>query len=269
MIKKAVFVAVGGLVLAGLFFGRDAFSYLTTTVGRMHESVRNSVPVEFEIARARDLLSDLEPEIRHNMRRIAREEVEVARLEREVARHERELAQEKRDILRLKQDLETESAAYVYAGRTYSEEQVQRDLANRFQHYKTHQATLEQLQKILTARRATLRAAQQKLEAMLAAKRQLEVEVENLVARAKMIEVAQTTSEFQFDDSRLARTKELIQDIRTRLEVDEKLLNTQVNLHDRIPLEKEDEVSGEGIVEAVDRYFGEDQAELAVTARHQ
>ena len=54
------------------------------------------------------------------------------------------------------------------------------------------------------------------------AKRQLEVDVENLEARLKMVEVAQTASNYQFDDSQLGRVKELIGDLRSRLSVEEK-----------------------------------------------
>ena len=57
---------------------------------------------------------------------------------------------------------------------------------------------------------------------MLAAKRKLEVDVEHLEARLKMVEAAQTTSDYAFDDSRLSRVKELITDLRTRLDVAER-----------------------------------------------
>ena len=46
-------------------------------------------------------------------------------------------------------------------------------------------------------------------------------EVENLEAQMKMVEVAQTASEFNFDDSQLSRTRKLLDDIRTRVEVAE------------------------------------------------
>ena len=88
---------------------------------------------------------------------------------------------------------------------------------------------------------------------MLAAKRQLEVEVENLDARLKMIEVAQTTSNYNFDDSQLGRAKELVSDLRTRLSVSERMLTVEGDLHDEIP------VSGapasENIVDQVTEYL--------------
>jgi tRNA U34 5-carboxymethylaminomethyl modifying GTPase MnmE/TrmE len=113
------------------------------------------------------------------------------------------------------------------------------------------------------ARERSLLAAREKLEGMLAAKRQLEVEVENLEARRQMIAAAETTSEFQFDDSHLGRVKELIADLGARLDVADKMVAAQTDYHDEIPL---DEPSEENIVEQVSRYFGEpDDSELAAT----
>ena len=92
---------------------------------------------------------------------------------------------------------------------------------------------------------------------MLAAKRQLEVDVENLEARKKMVEVAQTTSNYQFDDSQLGRVKELVTDLRTRLQVAEKMVNAESNLHDEIPL---DQATPANIVDQVSQYFSADRA---------
>ena len=126
------------------------------------------------------------------------------------------------------------------------------DLANRFERYKTGEATLESLKEIRNARQKSLVAARQKLEGMLASRRQLQVEVENLEARLQMIAAAKATSNYQFDDSRLGRVKELVSNLRTRLEVAEKLVNAEVYYHDEIPLDK---VAPENIVEQVTEHF--------------
>ena len=77
MVKKSL--VVGGVIvlLLGLFFGRDAISYSKTALGGLRQSVKDAVPVEFELTRARDMIKGLKPEIRHNMHVIATEEVEV------------------------------------------------------------------------------------------------------------------------------------------------------------------------------------------------
>ncbi|MCU0958641.1 MAG: hypothetical protein MUF48_00930 [Pirellulaceae bacterium] len=254
MVRKVLLVGVVALLVAGLVLGRGISSYVTTAVDRVQTEVKSNVPVKFEIERARRMIKELEPEIERNMHLIAREEVELAKLDRELQQNEKQLAKSREEILRLKGDLETGRSQFVYAGRSYSSVEVKTDLANRFQHHKTSEATVDQLRKIMRARENGLKAAREKLEAMLASRRQLAVEIENLEARLKMVEVAQTTSQFNFDDSQLARTRDLIRDIGTRLEVTEKMMSQQVQLSDRIPLEAE-ETDVENVLDAVTRHF--------------
>ena len=206
------------------------------------------------------MIRGLVPEIEQNMHVIAREETEVAKLERQVSKGEEQLAKHRDEVLRLKTDLDSGTHVFVYAGRSYTHKQVKEDLTHRFDEFKTKEATTDSLRKILTARQNSLTAAREKLEGMLTAKRQLEVDVENLEARMKMVEVAQTTSDFNFDDSQLAQTKELITEIGDRIEVAERLVNADTRYHDRIPLDQPGE--NRNITEEVANYFGERRAEI-------
>ena len=140
-------------------------------------------------------------------------------------------------IQTLKSDLSRGDSNYVYAGQTYTVKQVETDLTNRFDRYQTKDATVQKLGKILDARQRGLSAAQEKLKAMIAAKRQLEVEVENLEARLKMVEVAKAANEFVIDDSQLSRTRQLLSDIESRIEVDAQMVNADDLVLDEIPLE--------------------------------
>ncbi len=265
MLKKSLFVGGAAVLLAALFAGRDACSYVGTSAAWVKESVKRSVPIGFEIERARQMIKDLDPEIQQNMHLIAKEEVEVEKLAREVARAEKRIVSAKSGIIRLKADVDSGDEFFVYGGRAWTMQQVKSDLTRRFDRFQTSQATLEKLQKIEQARKSGLEAARQKLEGMLAAKRQLEVDVENLEARQKMVEVAQTTSDFNFDDSHLARTKDLINEIHTRIDVAEKLVDVDQKFHDQIPLD-EPEVD-ENISDRISQYFGESpQAETLVEA---
>ena len=252
MIKKMLVVG-GGAALVGLVLvGRDAYSYLRTSAGYVTDAVQESVPIEFQIDRARGMVQDLVPEVRKNMHIIAKEEVEVQRLDEQIAQSESQLGKEKAQLLRLKADAASGQTAFQYAGRSYTLEEVRTDLAHRFERYKTSEATLESLKEIRNARQKSLVAARQKLEGMLASRRQLQVEVENLEARLQMIAAAKATSNYQFDDSRLGRVKELVSNLRSRLEVAEKLVNAEVYYHDEIPLDK---VAPENIVQQVTEHF--------------
>lgn len=260
MIKKTLFV-VGGLALLGLFcFGRNATSYVGTTAGWVRDSVKDSVPIQFEIDRARNMVRELLPDIRKNMHVIAKEEVEVERLKKQIEGSEQKLDKDRNELMSLKSDAASGKDTFHYAGRTYSKQQVRIDLANRFGRYKTNEATLTSLRDILNAREQGLSAARQKLESMLAAKRQLEVEVENLEARLKMVEVAETSSNYNFDDSQLGRVRELVSDLRTRLQVSEKLAAVEGTLHEQIPV---DAPATENIVDEVAEYFGDKSVKVA------
>jgi chromosome segregation ATPase len=238
MIRKLIYAGVGLTALAGVVYGTSLFSYIRTSAGYVKDGVADTIPVEFQINRARGLIQDLAPEVKKNMQVIAKEEVEVQRLDEQIAQNETRLAKEKEQILKLKTDLAEGKDAYSYGGRNYTAADVRQDLANRFERFKTGEATLASLKQIRNARDKSLVASRQKLEGMLAAKRQLLVEVENLEARSQMIAAAKTTSDYQFDNSRLGNVKELIASLKTRMEVDEKLVNVEVNFHDEIPLDK-------------------------------
>ncbi len=263
MIKKLILGTGVAVVLALVLVGRDALSYVRTSVGCVKDSVHNSVPIEFQIERARRMIKDLEPEVRKNMHLIAKEEVAVEQLHKQVSDLQGRLAKEEEELKKLHGDVKSGKTAFEYGGRKYTAEQVRTDLANRFERLKTAQATLKSLQDIHTARTKGLDAARQKLEGMLAARRQLRVDVENLEARLQMIAAAQTTSQYSFDDSHLGRVKELVSELRTRLDVAERLVGAEATYSDEIPV---DQAVPANIVEQISEYFGKVSAEGQVAA---
>ncbi len=256
MLKKVIYVGGGAALLTALIFGRDAYSYVSTTVASVHESVKSSVPIDFEIDRARKMIADLKGPIAENKRLIATEKVAIERLEERVTKLDAKQTKARGHIMQMKAGLD-DGKGYVHlAGHRYSSQEVEADLTRRFERFKTSDSTLVSLRKVLNARTSSLNAAEQKLEGMFAAKRQLEVDVENLEARQKMVEVAQTTSDFNFDNSHLARTKELITDIQTRIEVSEQLLDADSDFAYEIPM---DEPESSSVTDDITSYFGDEE----------
>jgi len=252
MFKKVLIYGGGGLVAFGLLVGTGVWSYVETSAGYVSDAVHDAVPIEFELKRARRMISDLEPAIKQNRTRIAWEEVKVKRLDKQIADAREELAEDKEQIMRLKGDLESARDEYRYAGRTYTAEQVRTDLANRFGRYKTAEATLTTLEKIHQARLKGLDAAVEKLAAMEATKRQLEVEVENLQARNEMLAAVKAADPYEFDDGQLGDVKQLVTDLQTRLDVADQMLAAETRIYDEIPL---DEANPTDIVDELTQYF--------------
>jgi hypothetical protein len=264
MVKKGILVGAGVLVLLGLLFGREGFSHIKTGLGWVRQSVHDSVPIEFEISRARQMIKDLDPEIHRNMRVLAKEEVEVKHLRDQLGRADEQLAKNRSDMARLTADLKRGDSNFVYCSKTYTAKQVENDLSRRFEQFKVKEATLQKLTQVLAARERGLVAGLEKLKAMQAAKGQLEVDVANLEARLEMVKVAQTTSEFNFDDSRLSRTKELMKDIGTRIDVAEKLVAADTTSVGAINLD--DEPTNGSIVDQVTAYLEASQKADATLA---
>lgn len=259
-----------GTVIAGgagaLVLGTPLAYYARTAYSSVRDTVKESVPIEIEIKRARQMINELKPEIASNLRVIAQQEVEVARLTSEVDAKHTQLSAAKDKILRLKNDLNGDAEKLVYAGRHYTSAEVKQDLNHRFEQFKTQEATTDKLEKILSARRRNLDAARAKLNEMLAAKKQLEIEVEDLQARYTMVEVAQTGSKFHLDDSNLSQTRQVLEEIRTRIDVAEKLVASEGALEGTIPL---DEEAPADLTDQISDYFGEgrDEVESLVSSK--
>jgi len=223
MLKKIVLGSAIALGAGGLLLGTSAVSYMKTGYHSLRDTIKEQIPLDVEIKRARDMIVDLKPEIAGNLKVIAREEVEVARLKREVEAKKATLAKSKNAILKLKDDAQSGVTYVTYNGKKFDMEQVRKDLSDRFKSYQTQEATADKLEKVLSARERNLEGARCKLDEMLAAKRQLEVEVENLQARLTMVEVAKTSNQFSVNDSRVSSVRQTVADIGTRIDVEERL----------------------------------------------
>lgn len=252
MLRKLFMAGTSLALLSGLTLATPVGSYTRCAWNYVTDSAGDAVPLEWEIKRARQMIADLQPEIQNNARQIAREKIEVVKLERQLVQTDSRLAKAQDEIERLSSDLRDDSSNYTYGGKTYTSVQVKSDLSSRFKRFKTRQETSEKLGKMLNARQASLNAAGERMEAMLDARRQLEVEVENLQARLGALRVAQTSSELNLDDSALSRSRELLDEIATRIDVEEETMNVDVEYFGEIDL---DEPSDENLLDDVSAYL--------------
>ncbi len=252
MLKKIVLAGAGVTLLAGLLMGTGLWSYGRYATTKVSQSAKDMVPMEWEIDRARQMIKDLTPEIAENAKRIAREKIATARLEAQVEQSSSQLGDAQRNIERLSADLRKGDDAFTYAGKTYTSTQVREDLGARWKRFKTQRETVEKLEQQLTARHASLSAANARMDAMLSAKRQLKVEVENLQARLSALRVAQTSSQLSLDDSQLSRTRALLDDIETRIDVEEEVIAVDTEYFGEINL---DEPSEADLLDEISSYF--------------
>jgi len=113
-LTKFGLISLGAIALAGgLAFGTDALSYLTSSTRSVRTAVKDAVPIEFQLRRARDLVDDIIPEMHANIRLIAQQEVEIDALKRDIDQSRQRLADERTQITRLRDSL----ASFVGAAR--------------------------------------------------------------------------------------------------------------------------------------------------------
>jgi BMFP domain-containing protein YqiC len=220
--------------------------------------VKDSVPIEFELRRARDMLGEIIPEMQANVRLIAQEEVEVANLKAELARGEESLEKEQNRIVKLRNMLTAQKASYEIGGYDYSHQQVKQELANRFDRFKEAEMVHQGKERLLETRQESLKAAMQMLDRTRAEKTRLENQIESLESQYRLVQAAAAGSTIDIDRSKLAKTEKLIQDIRKRLDVAERVLAHESRFTQPIEV---DVINEADLLEQVDDHFNPDANE--------
>ena len=237
------FFGFGAVTLATLtfLFGGNVTSYITTSTSKIKEGIQQGIPIQFEIDRARNLIGELDGEMRKNLMGVAREEVEVERLTARLTSLEDKIEEDRGNLLRLQIDIESGNTEFNYSNISYSLSEVQEDAERKLKRTKNLSNMQGGLSKILLARKRGLLALQDKIGEMREVKDQLEIDVENLQARQKMVEVSKVTSEYSFDGSRLAKARLLLDRISTRISVEEKMVEGEEIEEGEIQLDSEEE----------------------------
>ena len=257
-VKLGVITTVGLGLVGGLLFGSDVVSYVKSSAKGVRTAVKDSVPVEFELRRARDMLEEIIPEMHANIRLIAQEQVEVACLKGEIAKAHEALQDEQTKVKTLRIALEQPQAQFRFAGRDYTRYEVKEDLAARFERYKESEMVLASKVKLLDARERSLDAAMQVLERTKSQKRILENKIESLASQYRIVKAASVGSQIQVDDGKLAQTEKLITEIQKRLDVAERVLAYETKFVESIPV---DTVPEQNLVAQVDEYFDRQERE--------
>ncbi len=256
LLKRSVIVVAGVAVVGSVLFGKDVASYVRSSAKSVRTVVKDSVPIEFELRRARDLLDEIIPEMHASIKLIAREEVEVAGLNVSIASSENSIEEEKVRIAKLRNALATPRARYCFAGQEFPRSYVKADLANRFERFKESELNLASQRRLLATREGSLHAAMQLLERTRSRKRTLEDQIESLASQHRLVKAAAVGSHIQLDNSKLAQTEKLITQIRKRLDIAERVLAHESKFVQAIPI---DAVVETDLLTQVDDYFHERQ----------
>ncbi|MEM8783991.1 MAG: hypothetical protein AAGE65_14205 [Planctomycetota bacterium] len=251
-------IGAGVVVLGGsVFFGPELFSYAKTSVGQVRQTAKEAVPLDFELARARDLLGEILPELQANVRLIAQEEVEIEQLRNEIGDAEASLGKEERRIAKVRGLLDGSEQRFVVAGVRYAREDLSEDLSRSFDRYREAEIVLAGKQKLLDTRERTLASALRLLEDTRARKLALEDQIAALESQYRLVKAAGSGSRFQIDDTKIAQTDRLIRDIKKRLDVAERALAHEAQFTAAIAFDEP--VDESELLTQIDEYFTDDE----------
>lgn len=238
-----------GMLLVGLPF----LSYVRTSAASVREAVKNSVPIEFELQRAKDMVDAILPELQTQVRMIAQEEVEIAALEADVNQSNERLDREQVQLTKLRNEMRTQLVSFEVGGREWSRSQMTEQLARRLDRYKSGQLALAGKERLLDKRKESLTAALSALDSMRHRKAELEHKVEALAAQARILNASQHEAGIHIDGSELSQADQLVREIETRLDVAKRVLDHEQDIF-AIDLER-DEISEEQVLADFDDYF--------------
>lgn len=224
LLKWSVIGAGGALLVGGVIFGRDLHSYVTTGTRAVQTAVRDSVPIEFELRRAKDLVEEILPEMQANIRLIAQQEVEIENLRADIARSQKSLAEEKARLAVLRDALDRPVASFTIGGVQYSRDQVKEELARRLDLSAEAETVLTGKVRLLENRTKSLAAAVQALNRTRSQKEMLQGQIAALESQHRLIVASASNTSLQIDNTKLAQSQKLISQIREKLDVAERVL---------------------------------------------
>ncbi len=253
-LKITVLVLVIVALVGVLFFGKDLKSYIHSSATSVRHVVKEAVPIEFELKRAHDLLEDIIPEMHANVRLIAEEEVEIAALNGEIEQGRVSLTEERQRIENMRNVLSTPKTSYIFSGHQCSRNEITEELAGRFDRFKEAEMILTSKEHLLTNREKALQASLQLLEKTRAQKRLLEDKISAMEGQCRLVRAAAVGSRLNIDNSKLAQTEKLIQEIKKRLDVAERVLSHETRFIQPLPVQS---ITEQDLLTQIDEHFCE------------
>jgi DNA repair exonuclease SbcCD ATPase subunit len=232
----------------------DPCSYFTTAINDVRTSVRGKVPLEFELKRARNLIRQIDPQVRESRRDVARSEVAMEHLKAEIQGLQAAVANGEVKVRRLRSAISGGQFTPASFRSEFAEVKMRQDLIRSFDLMKSRARLLKSKETLYARQMQVLTAAREKLMAIRSEKQNLEDLVTNLDAQKRSNDaMAAAARNFTWDTSPLGKARKLLDSIETRLRVQQKLIQEDLYEVAGIP-EQTDEVHRD-ILKEVDKFI--------------
>lgn len=213
---------VGGLVAGGAivaFRGTNALTHVRHEVRQARAWADDQVPMDKKFKVLRDDVAALDGEVDKVKTELAREIVETRELTAKTVALRAKVDGDKKDLLARGQAIKDATDKVKFGGREISvdaaKSKLQRDVTAHG-HDKAHLATLEATLAHTEQNRDTL---QETLTAMVTQKDELLAQIDAAEADYKRLQLEQVKSKYQTDDTKLARIKQRLAELRKQVEI--------------------------------------------------
>lgn len=225
MLKKLVILGIVGFVAVSAVKGSKVASYLRSEYEGWRERAESKIPPEREIARIRSEIKQLDKDTMSVINQVAKERVEVVQL-REKTDELRGKQSKDKELLTSRADaIKAATERVTFGNRTLSVAEAKAELEEGVKRYTLNQKSLEGMELALASREKVKSNLEKQLEAMKNQKAELTAAVDSLEAEVQALKLQQMESKYQTDDTRLAKIKEDIKALKTRLAIDREKLN--------------------------------------------
>jgi hypothetical protein len=215
------------------------------------------VPIETKIKQLRLETDKIDNEIKANLGKLAKLEVETQDLEQKVVVLRTEQADRKKDISAMATKLETKTEQ--------DSKKDLRGLTNQLDlavnTYQVKDAKLKSMEKLLDAKRQTLEAAHQKISSMKDQRDELRVTIAKLETRKELVDIKTQQSTIEISDSRITHCRQLANDINTQLSEKEHFadLQAQYGYSDKAVIAEKDAKNVQEVLKSAKNVLKDDQ----------
>jgi len=226
MLKKMVILGVIGFVTVTALGGTKLASYIRSEIRDARERAENNIPPEKEIARLRNELKLLDKDIMTVVNQLAKERVEVKDLQEKVEtlaakqKTDNDLLQARAKAIKDAESGQTGGTQQVsFGSRKLSLDAAKAELKDGVKRFGTNQKSLDSMEATLALRIKNRDILEKQLETLKNQKTELAVAIDAMESELKALQLQQMESKYQTDDTRLAKIKEDLRNLKKKVDV--------------------------------------------------
>ena len=235
--KKWLIVGmVGAVALVAVLKKTSVCSYAGTLLNQVSADAKNQVPTKFELERIRHEISGLDGDISQMIRPIAEYKSVIEKMRKDITKSQANIDSQKKNLLAVVEDLQSNPKQVVYGEKTYTAEQVRRQLSRDTESLKQLEKHAKVQQQVLEAKELSLKATQEQLAKVISKKREYEVRLAQLEAEEETLQIARIGSDIKIDSSRATVIEDALANVEHRQNVERQVVEMRTGELANIPL---------------------------------